>query len=187
MWFFPIILVLFVLGLCIGFRAGRLAVGDECMTRGGFSVSGYDYSCLAITKSDDPTQGRPECLWNEDNGAFAEPVLDKLKFLTPAAKEKLKTIQETPQNIRRPLFSEHREFYDCVQCHKDAGVIQHRMVLCPQCGNKRCPKAVDHRNNCTRSNAPGQVGGVPDVIPPQKKLDGSDLIGHHSSVSINFK
>lgn len=32
-----------------------------------------------------------------------------------------------------------------------------RMVLCPDCGNKRCPKATDHRNACTGSNAPGQA------------------------------
>ena len=33
-----------------------------------------------------------------------------------------------------------------------------RMVLCPICGNKRCPKATDHRNACTGSNEPGQPG-----------------------------
>lgn len=27
-----------------------------------------------------------------------------------------------------------------------------RMVLCPDCGNKRCPKAQDHRNICSGSN-----------------------------------
>ena len=24
-----------------------------------------------------------------------------------------------------------------------------RMVLCPECGNKRCPHATDHNNECT--------------------------------------
>ena len=33
-----------------------------------------------------------------------------------------------------------------------------RMILCPTCGNKRCPKATDHRNACPGSNAPGQAG-----------------------------
>lgn len=32
--------------------------------------------------------------------------------------------------------------------------------VCPQCGNKRCPKATDHRNTCTNSNEPGQKGSV---------------------------
>jgi hypothetical protein len=35
-----------------------------------------------------------------------------------------------------------------------------RMVLCPICGNKRCPHASDHRLECTGSNDPGQKGSV---------------------------
>lgn len=34
------------------------------------------------------------------------------------------------------------------------------MVLCPECGNKRCPRATDHLNACTRSNEPGQPGSA---------------------------
>lgn len=34
------------------------------------------------------------------------------------------------------------------------------MIVCPQCGNKRCPKATDHRLDCTGSNEPGQAGSV---------------------------
>ncbi len=33
-----------------------------------------------------------------------------------------------------------------------------RMYVCPTCGNKRCPKATDHRLGCTASNEPGQAG-----------------------------
>jgi len=33
-----------------------------------------------------------------------------------------------------------------------------RMILCPECGNKRCPRATDHTNACTNSNEPGQEG-----------------------------
>lgn len=35
-----------------------------------------------------------------------------------------------------------------------------RMIICPECGNKRCPKASDHRLKCTGSNEPGQEGSV---------------------------
>lgn len=35
-----------------------------------------------------------------------------------------------------------------------------QMITCPLCGNKRCPKASDHRNKCTRSNATGQAGSI---------------------------
>ena len=34
------------------------------------------------------------------------------------------------------------------------------MRLCPNCGNKRCPKATDHRNECTNSNEPNQEGSI---------------------------
>jgi hypothetical protein len=35
-----------------------------------------------------------------------------------------------------------------------------RMITCALCGNKRCPHATDHRNDCTRSNEPGQPGSA---------------------------
>jgi len=33
-----------------------------------------------------------------------------------------------------------------------------RMILCNKCGNKRCPHATNHENQCTSSNERGQVG-----------------------------
>ncbi|WP_224225476.1 DUF551 domain-containing protein [Klebsiella michiganensis] len=39
-----------------------------------------------------------------------------------------------------------------------------RFVVCPDCGNKRCPRANDHRNACSGSNEPGQEGSAyPDT------------------------
>lgn len=35
-----------------------------------------------------------------------------------------------------------------------------KMILCGECGNKRCPKASDHDLDCTDSNEPGQPGSV---------------------------
>ena len=40
-----------------------------------------------------------------------------------------------------------------------------RMVLCPDCGNKRCQKANNHRNVCTGSNEPGQPGSAYTAAP----------------------
>lgn len=37
-------------------------------------------------------------------------------------------------------------------------LISRRMILCPVCGNKRCPRASWHGYDCTRSNEPGQEG-----------------------------
>ena len=38
-------------------------------------------------------------------------------------------------------------------------VTQLTMPSC-SCGNKRCPKATDHRFECTGSNEPGQPGSI---------------------------
>lgn len=35
-----------------------------------------------------------------------------------------------------------------------------RMILCPTCGNKRCPHATNHIHPCTGSNEPGQPGSA---------------------------
>lgn len=32
------------------------------------------------------------------------------------------------------------------------------MIVCATCGNKRCPKATFHGNECTGSNEPNQPG-----------------------------
>ncbi|EAB7141302.1 hypothetical protein DTG47_12075 [Salmonella enterica subsp. enterica] len=43
-----------------------------------------------------------------------------------------------------------------------------RFVVCPDCGNKRCPHANDHRNACTGSNEPGQIGSAYPAAPQQE-------------------
>lgn len=43
-----------------------------------------------------------------------------------------------------------------------------RFVVCPECGNKRCPHANDHRNACTGSNEPGQDGSAYPAAPQQE-------------------
>lgn len=48
-----------------------------------------------------------------------------------------------------------------------------RMVLCPTCGNKRCPRANAHWNACSGSNEPGQAGSTyPAAAPATSKLKG---------------
>ncbi|MFV8042986.1 hypothetical protein ACNQ05_24250 [Enterobacter cloacae complex sp.6701062] len=43
-----------------------------------------------------------------------------------------------------------------------------RFVVCPECGNKRCPHANDHLNACTGSNEPGQEGSAYPATPQQE-------------------
>nr|WP_324130082.1 hypothetical protein [Aeromicrobium sp.] len=41
-----------------------------------------------------------------------------------------------------------------------AGIPIARMCLCPTCGNKRCPGAMDHDQACSGSNEPGQPNSL---------------------------
>jgi hypothetical protein len=54
----------------------------------------------------------------------------------------------------------------CYECNKDVminiepgfTVLSAKMIICPTCGNKRCPHATDHRLACSGSNESGQLG-----------------------------
>ena len=61
--------------------------------------------------------------------------------------------------------------FDCWTCRAltrraliDSGRIEEALgmmpqfIICPTCGNKRCPRATWHENDCTGSNLPGQTG-----------------------------
>ncbi|EPV8501361.1 hypothetical protein [Klebsiella pneumoniae] len=51
----------------------------------------------------------------------------------------------------------------CLTC-RPVTLNDMRFVVCPDCGNKRCPRANDHRNAYSGSNEPGQEGsGYPDT------------------------
>ncbi|MCM7577586.1 hypothetical protein [Enterobacter kobei] len=55
----------------------------------------------------------------------------------------------------------------CRTC-RPVTVTDMRFVVCPDCGNKRCPHANDHRNACTGSNEPGQDGSAYPAAPQQE-------------------
>lgn len=60
---------------------------------------------------------------------------------------------------RSILFSKKDyDQYDCEQCRSEAGAFRTYMILCPDCGHKRCPQALNHRFQCTQSNETDQVG-----------------------------
>lgn len=59
----------------------------------------------------------------------------------------------------------------CAGCHSDVidkipdgqwmnSFTHSHMYLCPDCGNKRCPKGTNHELACTGSNEPGQPGSA---------------------------
>ncbi|MEA4228668.1 DUF551 domain-containing protein [Klebsiella pneumoniae] len=56
----------------------------------------------------------------------------------------------------------------CLTC-RPVTLNDMRFVVCPDCGNKRCPRANDHRNACTGSNEPGQGGSAYPDTPREVK------------------
>ena len=73
----------------------------------------------------------------------------------------------------------------CWECRKDNVVFKlndgnlkfditeamNRVFLCPICGHKRCPHATSHKEACTGSNEPGQLGSTFGIYPnPNRRL-----------------
>ena len=58
-------------------------------------------------------------------------------------------------SFREPQPAPAQTCGQCWNCVEHPGI---GMILCPDCGNKRCPKAQDCANACTASNEPGQPG-----------------------------
>ena len=45
----------------------------------------------------------------------------------------------------------------CAACDRAVNLFPSRMSLCPRCGDKRCPRAENHRNKCSKTpNGPLQ-------------------------------
>ena len=66
----------------------------------------------------------------------------------------------------RVMVDNNQEMCKCRRCLKERdareengwSMLATRMILCPLCGNKRCPHATDHMLACTNSNEAGQFG-----------------------------
>ena len=58
-----------------------------------------------------------------------------------------------------------------------------RFVVCPDCGNKRCPRANNHRNACTGSNEPGQEGSAYPASPQSPGSEPATVPGKWIPVS----
>lgn len=65
-------------------------------------------------------------------------------------------------NRQRVAERQHAKCGACLTCWPAsiADPSSVRMALCPECGNKRCPRANDCANACTGSNDPGQDGSA---------------------------
>lgn len=111
----------------------------------------------------------------------AEWLADKIVAQGDYAKEASLRLKQLAQMQRQALESQEQEpVSGCGDCHaclvnvKDESgfpVSATRMILCPECGNKRCPKASNHRYDCTNSNDTGQVGSIYRTHPAQPLND----------------
>ncbi|HHB8324893.1 TPA: hypothetical protein ACN7PN_004371 [Klebsiella pneumoniae] len=89
----------------------------------------------------------------------AEDSVDAWHRLLAAAPQP----QNAPQNIPEIIP-------DCwCRTCRPVGLNDMRFVVCPDCGNKRCPRANDNRNACTGSNEPGQEDSAYPDAPREVK------------------
>ena len=85
------------------------------------------------------------------------------KALKEALREHaMREVQRLGQEIEQECW--------CTTC-RPITMADMRFVVCPDCGNKRCPKANDHRNACTNSNEVGQEGSSWEHVKPLAQHD----------------
>ena len=152
----------------------------DCLAHGSFKAHGLTFNCSRHIEYEGD-KGVPEAILEHEERqtekykdsvdqahAIAPSTLDKLKWLAPKTKDDLLGIGEKhgamgEEAYRLNIMGAELKGHDCLQCFKDAGDRPRIMILCSTCGNKRCPKAEDHRYKCTGSNEPDQVGQFEDV------------------------
>lgn len=107
-------------------------------------------------------------------GRFQEAMLQGAGHVTTTYKlrDAVETIRNSGIAIdAEKIFAERDALNasDC-WCHtcRPVTISDMRFVVCPECGNKRCPHANDHRNACTGSNEPGHEGSAYPAAPQQE-------------------
>lgn len=77
-------------------------------------------------------------------------------------RERNRMAREHRAAMTAPFSEAERRALEAAALRRSAalGDVQSAYALCPECGNKRCPRATGSENSCTASNAPGQPGSV---------------------------
>lgn len=97
------------------------------------------------------------------NGSYNDPVYDEwdgngVTHWMPLPLPPVAMAWDDAQ--MRNLESKKAGLCCCYSCVRRRGEVRAFMIVCTECGNKRCPKASDHALACTGSNEPGQDGSV---------------------------
>ncbi|HCM9628376.1 TPA: hypothetical protein N5O23_000723 [Enterobacter hormaechei subsp. steigerwaltii] len=130
---------------------------------------------LDLNDFDGDRRGIAECL-GEAEEALIEVVNRRAAMLQGVENaETPTTMQTAPALDYSPKIAESPSgnspvIPDC-WCRTCRPVVLNdmRFVVCPDCGNKRCPRANDHKNSCTGSNEPGQEGSAYPASPQEVK------------------
>lgn len=97
----------------------------------------------------------------------AKPVTTAYKL-----RDAVETIRNSGIEIDAEKIFADRDALNATDCWcrtcRPVTISDMRFVVCPECGNKRCPHANDHRNACTGSNEPGQEGSAYPAAPQQE-------------------
>ncbi|EPA3535266.1 hypothetical protein ACQ11E_000226 [Escherichia coli] len=97
----------------------------------------------------------------------AKPVTTAYKL-----RDAVETIRNSGIEIDAEKIFAERDALNAPDCWcrtcRPVTISDMRFVVCPECGNKRCPHANDHRNACTGSNEPGQEGSAYPAAPQQE-------------------
>lgn len=102
-----------------------------------------------------------------DSNNMVEPVTTAYKL-----RDAVETIRNSGIEIDAEKIFAERDALNAPDCWcrtcRPITLTDMRFVVCPDCGNKRCPRANDHSNACTGSNEPGQEGSAYPAAPQQE-------------------
>ncbi|HBR1603705.1 TPA: hypothetical protein L9L92_002913 [Klebsiella pneumoniae] len=141
---------------------------QETPTDGGYWIL-YDYkpNCSGVEPLYRHAQPAPVVPDERDKAVDADdhPLLWSFNAGWNACRDAMLAAAPQPQNAPQNI----PEIIPDCWCRTCRPVVLNdmRFVVCPDCGNKRCPRANDHRNACTRSNEPGQEGSAYPAAPQE--------------------
>lgn len=111
----------------------------------------------------------PEVLTPEMKRECMDSLMDGIDIYMNS-NEQIEIQTDAPRRIWKFLLAAAPQPPDAAQCWcqtcRPQTLDDMRFIVCPDCGNKRCPKANNHANACTNSNAPGQKGSSWENVKP---------------------
>lgn len=148
---------------------GVIEVDCGCVTSEAF------YHWMRVAYEAGNSQVIPDGWTCNDKANAALMMLDRIETVDPVDDDRIDGIKRIVRELAaapqspgsEPAtvpgkwipVSEQKPDCWCLTC-RPVTLNDMRFVVCPDCGNKRCPRANDHRDACTGSNEPGQEGSV---------------------------